>query len=98
MHHADARLASVRRRKRLLDLSDDLRLTLPFSCFPLAQQYQHRPAPSGTGESGAERAGPPRCGDDGIELRRSEEHTSQLQSQSNIVCRLLLEKKKTYSE
>src|SRR2546430_4336493 len=26
-------------------------------------------------------------------LRRSEEHTSELQSQSNIVCRLLLEKK-----
>src|SRR2546430_11072036 len=29
----------------------------------------------------------PRC--------RSEEHTSELQSQSNLVCRLLLEKKKT---
>src|SRR3989475_1374006 len=27
--------------------------------------------------------------------RRSEEHTSELQSQSNLVCRLLLEKKKT---
>src|SRR2546427_11196780 len=31
--------------------------------------------------------GPPR-------LTRSEEHTSELQSQSNLVCRLLLEKKK----
>src|SRR2546430_6759937 len=29
--------------------------------------------------------------------RRSEEHTSELQSQSNLVCRLLLEKKKKYS-
>src|SRR2546430_12654734 len=28
------------------------------------------------------------------ELKRSEEHTSELQSQSNLVCRLLLEKKK----
>src|SRR2546430_6800936 len=28
-------------------------------------------------------------------LYRSEEHTSELQSQSNLVCRLLLEKKKT---
>src|SRR2546427_7394326 len=28
------------------------------------------------------------------DLRRSEEHTSELQSQSNLVCRLLLEKKK----
>src|SRR3989475_2212783 len=27
-------------------------------------------------------------------LQRSEEHTSELQSQSNLVCRLLLEKKK----
>src|SRR2546427_2908571 len=29
---------------------------------------------------------------------RSEEHTSELQSQSNLVCRLLLEKKKKYNE
>src|SRR2546430_11079339 len=29
-------------------------------------------------------------------LPRSEEHTSELQSQSNLVCRLLLEKKKIY--
>src|SRR2546430_13615848 len=29
--------------------------------------------------------------------RRSEEHTSELQSQSNLVCRLLLEKKKADS-
>src|SRR2546430_12056977 len=28
---------------------------------------------------------------------RSEEHTSELQSQSNLVCRLLLEKKKEYT-
>src|SRR2546430_12936250 len=31
----------------------------------------------------------------GYEKYRSEEHTSELQSQSNLVCRLLLEKKKT---
>src|SRR2546427_3769126 len=30
----------------------------------------------------------------GLDLTRSEEHTSELQSQSNLVCRLLLEKKK----
>src|SRR2546430_13230848 len=29
-----------------------------------------------------------------VQMRRSEEHTSELQSQSNLVCRLLLEKKK----
>src|SRR2546430_11832590 len=30
-----------------------------------------------------------------LEKNRSEEHTSELQSQSNLVCRLLLEKKNT---
>src|SRR2546430_5653328 len=30
--------------------------------------------------------------------RRSEEHTSELQSQSNLVCRLLLEKKKNNTD
>src|SRR2546426_6543177 len=33
--------------------------------------------------------------DDDPGLRRSEEHTSELQSPCNLVCRLLLEKKKT---
>src|SRR5256886_10831000 len=49
---------------------------------------------------------PPRCMPPGLRAaaraaptrrrshRRSEEHTSELQSQSNLVCRLLLEKKK----
>src|SRR2546430_3641345 len=31
----------------------------------------------------------------GVEAARSEEHTSELQSQSNVVCRLLPEKKNT---
>src|SRR2546427_3321526 len=33
----------------------------------------------------------------GVANARSEEHTSELQSQSNLVCRLLLEKKKLMS-
>src|SRR2546430_8322394 len=33
-------------------------------------------------------------GREGMTHHRSEEHTSELQSQSNLVCRLLLEKKK----
>src|SRR5262249_61810121 len=33
------------------------------------------------------------CGDE-VDARRSEEHTSELQSLTNLVCRLLLEKKK----
>src|SRR5688572_31642284 len=42
-------------------------------------------ATSGSSSAGAERRAEP---------ARSEEHTSELQSQSNLVCRLLLEKKK----
>src|SRR5688572_31627726 len=33
-------------------------------------------------------------GNSNLQSERSEEHTSELQSQSNLVCRLLLEKKK----
>src|SRR2546427_2158493 len=33
-----------------------------------------------------------------LAMERSEEHTSELQSQSNLVCRLLLEKKKKKKE
>src|SRR3712207_8848508 len=36
-------------------------------------------------------------GDGGLSVRRSEEHTSELQSRQYLVCRLLLEKKKTTS-
>src|SRR5688572_31361044 len=45
--------------------------------------------------------GAPRHGEDdpggSEQMDRSEEHTSELQSQSNLVCRLLLEKKKRQS-
>src|SRR5688572_33275716 len=43
-------------------------------------------------ERGLRRVG--RGVDQGGRAGRSEEHTSELQSQSNLVCRLLLEKKK----
>src|SRR5256885_7340775 len=33
-----------------------------------------------------------------VQAHRSEEHTSELQSPCNLVCRLLLEKKKTYRQ
>src|SRR5688572_31834494 len=42
----------------------------------------------------ADSAGSVNCATVGERSRRSEEHTSELQSQSNLVCRLLLEKKK----
>src|SRR2546430_9252741 len=44
-------------------------------------------------ESAARRHRIPRVHDQDA-MPRSEEHTSELQSQSNLVCRLLLEKKK----
>src|SRR5260221_3268388 len=33
-----------------------------------------------------------------VDLQRSEEHTSELQSHSDLVCRLLLEKKKKHQQ
>src|SRR2546430_8715898 len=43
----------------------------------------------------ASASGPqPEADASGPQVERSEEHTSELQSQSNLVCRLLLEKKK----
>src|SRR2546427_1753653 len=51
-------------------------------------------------ESRPQRIGltPPPCGVTSAPRTRSEEHTSELQSQSNLVCRLLLEKKKTQGD
>src|SRR5260221_10852514 len=43
-------------------------------------------------------AGPGRGHPAGAQRHRSEEHTSELQSHSDLVCRLLLEKKKHTSE
>src|SRR5439155_20262662 len=37
------------------------------------------------------------CGHDRPPAMRSEEHTSELQSRGHLVCRLLLEKKKSYT-
>src|SRR2546430_17690244 len=67
--------------------------------FPYTTLFRSRPGPAGNRTApsarsicrcrwGRARNAPP---------RRSEEHTSELQSQSNLVCRLLLEKKKKIS-
>src|SRR5438034_9595621 len=53
----------------------------------------HRPRRGGDRGAGGARGA--RDGRPGAPLRRSEEHTSELQSHSDLVCRLLLEKKKT---
>src|SRR2546427_5978444 len=51
------------------------------------------PAAAFPAHTGVLHAAEGRCGFVGVK-DRSEEHTSELQSQSNLVCRLLLEKKK----
>src|SRR5438093_6689505 len=48
----------------------------------------------GVARARARPLGPSPGGRDGRRARRSEEHTSELQSLTNLVCRLLLEKKK----
>src|SRR5258706_5405886 len=68
--------------------------TLFRSCSrPRGGPLREKPEPSGIGRSGlaaSDRSEPLRRG-------RSGEHTSELQSLTNLVCRLLLEKKKKYS-
>src|SRR5579862_9996476 len=57
--------------------------------FPYTTLFR---SPRGRGRTARSRA--PRCSRSGSPRRRSEEHTSELQSQFHLVCRLLLEKKK----
>src|SRR6266853_2505429 len=61
--------------------------------FPYTTLFRPRRPGSATAPRGSQRRapGPAAPGPVGA---RSEEHTSELQSQSNLVCRLLLEKKK----
>src|SRR5690606_41384899 len=64
--------------------------TLPPSRQPAADRGLTR-----TTKGPATRRGPEGRRGRGDVSRRSEEHTSELQSRENLVCRLLLEKKKT---
>src|SRR3712207_7991579 len=64
---------------------------------PAPGALARRPGGGRTGGLGPPRRRPPAgivfaCG---APIRRSEEHTSELQSRQYLVCRLLLEKKKT---
>src|SRR2546430_8595454 len=60
--------------------------------FPYTTLFRSRPRSC---RSPRPRRTPSRRGAGRAPTPRSEEHTSELQSQSNLVCRLLLEKKKT---
>src|SRR2546430_10589496 len=62
-------------------------LVPPLISSPVFQRGTDENATPGATRSGLASSAP-------RELHRSEEHTSELQSQSNLVCRLLLEKKK----
>src|SRR2546427_7079815 len=76
--------------------------------FPYTTLFRSagRRRPAARRAAAASRPPPPGAGDantlpvrvrrkNGARGARSEEHTSELQSQSNLVCRLLLEKKKS---
>src|SRR5215469_18063591 len=63
----------------------------PYTTLFRSPQPDSRAQP-GVRFRGADRPGPGRRDDPG--QRRSEEHTSELQSRRELVCRLLLEKKK----
>src|SRR2546427_5469108 len=60
--------------------------------LPISLQHRQRSYWSGPGPDAVHRGHTRRCRG----MARSEEHTSELQSQSNLVCRLLLEKKKIH--
>src|SRR3989442_10958100 len=64
-----------------------------FPYTTLFRSDQHGRAGARHEQQRSARAGPTRAARDG----RSEEHTTELQSRPHLVCRLLLEKKKTAS-
>src|SRR2546427_7660359 len=63
--------------------------------FPYTTLFRSTSGSSGIRRLASARALPAREWLPAKKSLRSEEHTSELQSQSNLVCRLLLEKKKT---
>src|SRR5439155_19262975 len=65
---------------------------LPISCWSARSPSRRRRSPGSTGRSPRRKPNAARSGPRSI--RRSEEHTSELQSRGHLVCRLLLEKKK----
>src|SRR2546426_1192845 len=70
--------------------SEGLGSDRPHLALPLSRKFRMRSVALGPGgQVWVARESPP--------LQRSEEHTSELQSPCNLVCRLLLEKKKSKS-
>src|SRR5205085_11898186 len=65
---------------------------------PSRSWWSPRTSPRPPGPSCTTTSATPPTWPGGPTRTRSEEHTSELQSQSNLVCRLLLEKKKAHDE
>src|SRR5688572_31077819 len=86
-------------RSTLFPYTTLFRSWLPCSARRLASRQRRRstsstPSCSTTSSCGSDSASMLRSCSCATSDARSEEHTSELQSQSNLVCRLLLEKKK----
>src|SRR5207244_8638944 len=69
----------------------------PCLSFPTRRSSDLLPLPARAGRGALLTASPRLRGEGGGEGRRSEEHTSELQSPDHLVCRLLLEKKKRHA-
>src|SRR2546421_8602534 len=78
----DQLFSSIPERFRLREA---LNIPGPYSEAEVIQYFKNRAAENSNGYTSFLR---------GAVLERSEEHTSELQSRSDLVCRLLLEKKK----
>src|SRR2546430_9219783 len=71
----------------------DLTVTGVQTCaLPIWRRYFSNSLAISSPDSGSRPASASRCSSEWTYSARSEEHTSELQSQSNLVCRLLLEK------
>src|SRR5690606_40256290 len=76
------------------DLTDEeLTADLAAALLPIRQEIDDLEGVTGVIDPFLAPQGPERVDDAGDTLERSEEHTSELQSRENLVCRLLLEKK-----
>src|SRR2546428_6948239 len=83
--------------KPLLDKAIELAEVKPRRCIILQRPQERAPLVAGRDSDWAElmaTARPAECVPVAATDPRSEEHTSELQSRSDLVCRLLLEKKK----
>src|SRR5688572_32519223 len=81
-----------------LSLHDALPISLPGYPFARERHWVTPVAAPGAAAAAVEPPLPTTEADAPVELSRSEEHTSELQSQSKLVCRLLLEKKNIASK